>query len=356
MKLFTIGHCEMFDEVKFARQKNIPYFRTQEFSDLMLQTDSMLKKFASTDISSKTIYLTASGTAAMEAVVINCFGTEDNLLVINGGTFGQRFADICKVHGIIFSEIKLRHDEELTAKHFAKFENKNFSGLLVNLHETSTGQLYDLNLISNFCREKNIYLIVDAISSFLCDNLEMDKFKIDALITSSQKGVCCSPGMSIVLLNQKIIADRVLKSNVKSLYFDFKDYIKNFQRGQTPFTPAVGICIEINAALHRIEKIGLAQHLKSIETNALDFRKKIKNLPVTMPNFKLSNAITPILFEQNIAYKIFEILKNDYQIVVNPTGGELHEKSLRVSHIGNLTPIDNTILINHISEILNKLS
>lgn len=355
MKLFTIGPVEMFEEIKnIRRTQDIPYFRTKEFSNMMLDTDKILKKFIGTKENSQAIYLTASGTGAMEAVVLNCFSKNDKLLVINGGTFGQRFSEICTIHEIPFKEIKLQHDEKLSAQHFKKFENENFSGLLVNLHETSTGQLYDINLISEFCRQKNIFLVVDAISSFLCDPFEMDKFNIDAVITSSQKGLCVEPGMSVVILNEKIFSQRVLKSNLRSLYFDFKLYVENFKRGQTPFTPAVGICLEINAALHMIEKIGLEQHLKNIKINAVDFRNKISALPLSIPNFPLSNAITPIIFNENIAYEIFERLKNDYDIFVNPTGGEFGKNSLRVSHIGNLTPSDNTILINHISEILRK--
>ena len=72
----------------------MPYFRTPEFSQLMLETDCLMKRLVHTADSSRTIYLTASGTAAMEATVMNCFTPSDRLLVINGGTFGQRFVDI----------------------------------------------------------------------------------------------------------------------------------------------------------------------------------------------------------------------------------------------------------------------
>lgn len=354
MKLFTIGPVEMFDEVKNIRkQKDVPYFRTKEFSNLMLNTDALLKKFAGTSESSQTIYLTASGSGAMEAAILNCFSSEDNLLIINGGTFGQRFCDICKIHAIPYAEIKLRHDEELTAEHFKKFESRKFTALLVNIHETSTGQLYDIKIISDFCKRKNIYLVVDAISSFLCDAFDMDKFGVDVTITSSQKGVCVEPGMSMIILTQRIWQERVLKSNWRSLYFDFKDYAENFKRGQTPFTPAVGICLEMNASLNMIENIGLENHLYRIREQAEDFRAKIKILPVSIPKYKLSNALTPIIFETDSAYKIFEELKERYYIFVNPTGGELHEKSLRIAHIGNLTKDDNSVLVNRMKKIIS---
>lgn len=103
----------MFDEVKaiLADKDSVPYFRTKEFSEMMLAKDELLRKFAHADAGAKTIYLTASGTAAMEATVMNCFTEQDRLIVINGGSFGQRFVDICEVHHIPHDVVKLEYGE-----------------------------------------------------------------------------------------------------------------------------------------------------------------------------------------------------------------------------------------------------
>lgn len=355
MRLFTIGPVEMFDVVKKVRaaSDSVPYFRTEEFSRLMLDTDTLLKKFAGTDESSKTVYLTASGSGAMEAAVMNCFSSDDRLLVINGGSFGQRFCDICAIHGIPYDAIVLEYGEALSAGHLARYRDKQYAGLLVNIDETSTGQLYDIKLLSDFCHAKNMYLVVDAISSFLCDPFNMDKYGVDVMIASSQKGACISPGLSMVVLNHKIVKERVAHSKFKSLYFDFKSYFKNFERGQTPFTPAVGICVELNASLHMIDDIGLDNHLKHIAEVADDFRKKsVHVLPVYLPEFPLSNAITPLIFKEPMAYKVFEILKNKYGIFVNPTGGKLADISLRIAHIGQTDIGDNDILLEYMEKTM----
>lgn len=344
MRLFTVGPVQMREDIKRSGI-DIPYFRTQEFSELMLDSDRILKKLAGTNDTSKTIYLTASGTAAMEATIMNCFTPSDRLLIINGGTFGQRFVDLAHIHNIPYEEITLATGEVLNREHFIPFESTAFTALLVNIDETSTGQLYDIRLLSDFCTKKNMYLIVDAISSFLCDSYEMDKYHIDATIISSQKGTCIAPGLSMILLSERILKDRVEKSQIASLYFDFKSYLDNFTRGQTPFTPAVGICIQLNKALHLIEEIGLENHLAHIAEVADDFRRRITELPVKVPAYPLSNAITPIYFDEPIAYKVFETLKDKYDIMVNPTGGKLHDTVLRIAHIGDTTIKDNTVLI-----------
>ena len=96
----------------------------------------------------------------------------------------------------------------------------------------------------------------------------------------------------------------------------------------------MGVCVELHAALTMIDKIGLEEHLSKISRVAKDFRKRIKELPVNVPTYPLSNAVTPVIFDEPIAYRIFEYLKDNYGIYVNPTGGELHDISFRVAHIG----------------------
>ena len=356
MKLFTIGPVEMLPEIKKVGGEQIPYFRTDEFSNIMLESDRLIKKLMNSGENSKSIYLTASGTAAMEAALMNCILPTDKLLVINGGTFGARFSQICDIHEYDYCEIKLGGNEELTYKHLEEYENIEFNALVVNIDETSTGQLYDIELLSQFCKRKGMYLIVDAISSFLCDRYDMSKYDIDITIISSQKGLCIAPGLSIVVLSDRIVTDRILVNNVKSLYFNFKEYIADFERGQTPFTPCVGICLEMHKALAIVDSIGIDKYLNNIKTVALDFRNRIKDLPVSIPKFPLSNAITPVIFEKPIATKVFTTLKNEYQMMVNPTGGENKEYSIRVAHIGNTTVNDNEKLVLAIKEILKNIS
>lgn len=151
----------------------VPYFRTQEFSNLMIDSDKLLRKFMHAGDDSKAIYLTASGTGAMESVIMNCLRKDDRVLVIDGGTFGHRFVDLCELHGIPYIAIKLDPNEKLTMQHLSRYNGQKITALLVNIDETSTGQLYDINILSTFCKRNGCYLIVDAISSYLIDPYDM---------------------------------------------------------------------------------------------------------------------------------------------------------------------------------------
>src|SRR5574344_1026641 len=197
-KLFTIGPVQMYPSTEIVRANGFPHFRTSEYGELVKINLKRLATLIGTKFDDNLIYMSSSGTAAMEATIENCFINKDKVLVINGGSFGHRFCELLKWHNVSYDSVDINWNEALTQKHLEPFEGKKYTALLVNLHETYTGQLYDINLLSTFCKRNNMYLIVDAISTIFADKYEMDKHEIDVTIFSSQKGLCLSPGMSIV--------------------------------------------------------------------------------------------------------------------------------------------------------------
>ena len=350
MKLFCVGPVEMADDILKIGSRKLPYFRTQEFSQLLLDTEYMLKKLLGAGENSNVAILTASGTGAMEAAVINVFNKKDKVLVIDGGSFGRRFAQICNIHNIPCEVLKLDFGERLTYEHLEKYDKKGFTGMLVNLHETSTGQLYDIKMLSRFCKDNNMFLIVDAISTFLADSFDMEDYGIDLTIISSQKGLALYPGLSIICANSRIIEEKISCNSPPTLYFRLADYFENMERGQTPYTPAQGIIYQLNAKLKQIYETGVDVYIKRCKNLANDFRFRIKEIPVLIPSYPLSNALTPIILKNRNAYELFLQLKEKYNIIVTPSGGELRNILLRIGHIGELTVDDNKMLI----EILKK--
>mgnify|MGYP004556200081 CR=1 FL=1 len=350
-RLYTIGPVEMFKESLEIGGKQLPYFRTDEFSKIVLSAASGLKRLLFNE-DGEIIFLTASGTGAMEAVLMNCFSQNDNLIIIDGGSFGHRFTEICEVHQISYTAIKVEKDEMLTKSELEKCVNQGkFTGVLVNLDETSIGKLYDIQMISEVCRNNGLILVVDAISAFLADEVNMRKYGIDATIISSQKALSLAPGLSIVALSQRML-ERVNNINSGTVYFDFRSHLENMKRGQTPFTPAVRILIELEEAVRRFENIGIGNIIKNTHDIALDFRRKIQDIGLKIPSYALSNAVTPVIFENGNALDVYQTLRNKYGYTVNPNGGEVGKYMFRVAHIGNCSIDDNDKLIDAISEII----
>ncbi len=350
--LFTIGPVEMFPETLEIGGKEVPYFRNDEFSQVVFSASEGLNRLLFNK-NGEIILLTCSGTGAMEATIMNCFTKEDNLIVIDGGSFGHRFTQICEVHEIPYKAVKLDNEELTREKIDEVMGDEKFTGLLVNLDETSNGQLYDIDMISEVCKENDLVLVVDAISAFLADEVNMDKHGIDAVILSSQKALSLAPGLSIVALSEKMLK-RVESIDSKSVYFDFKDYLKNGERGQTPFTPAVRLIIELEDMVNRLEEKGIDNIINETHELAVYFRKRIREIGLDYPDYPLSNAVTPVIFPDENAQEVYRKLIDKYGLTVNPSGGEVADTMFRVSHVGNHSTEDFENLICAIEEIINS--
>lgn len=351
---FTVGPVMSSDEIRAIGTLQTPYFRTPEFSEMMLENERLVKKFAKADERARVCFMTTSGTGSMEATISNCFTQCDKLLIINGGSFGQRFVDLAKIYEIPHSVINIDYGKALTREQLYKYDEQGYTGLLVNVHETSTGVHYDIEMISEFCKKNNIFLVVDAISSFLCDEFDMKRLDVAVMITGSQKALACPPGISLIVLSPKAV-ERVYANNPKCMYLDLKLALKNGERGQTPFTPAVTTLMQINVRLKQIDKNGgVDVEIKRCADLAQDFRTRIKDLPFEIVSESPANGVTSIHPINTNAYKIFQILKDEYGIWVCPNGGDLADKIFRVGHIGCLTEKDNTTLIEAFHDLKKR--
>ncbi len=351
MKLFTVGPVMMYPDILEKSGEQLPYFRTSEFSEMMLESESMVKELMGASPDSKVAFLTASGTGAMEAAVAGFFTPSDRLLIVDGGGFGRRFCEICDVHGIPHDDVVLPFGKTLEESDLSPFEGVRYAGMLVNMDETSTGQLYDVRMLSRFCRSKGMFLVVDAISVFLADPLRMDEDGIDAVIVSSQKALSLAPGISLVAMNRRIREEKLDKTDSHLYYLDLKRHLKDQERGQTPFTPAVGTLIGLNMTLRSIRDAGVDAKVARTADLATYFRKGARDLGLKVPDYPLSNAVTPVLFESG-AYGVFERLRKEYGMTVTPSGGDLRERLLRVGHIGNVSREDYDSLLAAFGEIL----
>ena len=339
------------EKVRAVGGEQVPYFRTPEFSNLMFENERLMLKFAKAPEGSKAAFMTNSSTGSMEAVVMNCFDPSDRVLVIDGGSFGHRFVELCEIYEIPHEVLKLSYGQKLSREHLYEYDRQDFTGLLLNIDETSTGVLYDSEMIGTFCRNNNLFYVCDCVSAFLADPFDMAHCGADVMITGSQKVLACPPGISIIILAPRAV-ERVTTRKVKSMYFNIADVLKNMERGQTPFTPAVGILRQINTRLREIDAAGGAdKEIARVAAQAEDFREKIKDLPFEFVSESPANGVTSIHPINGNAYEIFEVLKDEYGIWICPNAGDLKNTIFRVGHIGYLSAKDNSTLIDALKDM-----
>lgn len=352
---FALGPVMSSDLILEVGSRQTPYFRTPEFSKVNLENEQLMKELLHASDDSRAIFLTGSGTSGMEATVMNVLNEDDKVLIVNGGGFGQRFVDLCNLHNIDCDDIKLEFGHCLTREKLFEYDGKDYTAFIVNICETSSGVYYDINLISEFCKKNNLLLIVDAVSSFLADDLNMVEHDVDVVITGSQKALACPPGIAIIVLSEDAIKC-VEKNTCKSMYFDFEDMLINGIRGQTPYTPAITIILQLNARLNQLKNDGgIEAEIQRISDLAEDFRSKITEFPFVVKSNCLSNAVTTVHSKEKIEANIVEILKNEYDIWVSTARDDLSKTMLfRVGHMGDLTPKDNDTLIEALRDIQKR--
>lgn len=346
---FTVGPVMSDPDIIEVANHSTPYFRNAEFSEIMKENEKYLLKYLNAPEGSRCVFLTASGTGAMESCVMNILNNRDRVIVVNGGTFGHRFVELCELHHRPYTEVKCEFGEPLQACQLEGLENH--SALLINMHETASGVLYDMRMVSDFCKKNHIMLIVDAISAFMADELDMSELEAAAVITGSQKALAVQPGISLIALAPKAL-DRVEQNDEICMYLSLKEALKNGTRGQTPYTPAVTILLQIHKRLVKIEESGgITKEHERIAEIAQDFRKSIRDLPLKIITDSPSNAVTALHPINTSAQEIIRVLKENYAIWVCPNGGDKADEVFRVGHIGYITKEDNLALCNALHEM-----
>jgi aspartate aminotransferase-like enzyme len=313
----------------------------------MLGCEDLLLKFSNAPEGSRVIFLTASGTAGMQAVVDNLLSQDDKSYVINGGGFGDRFVQILHKSDLSFTQRRVDKNDNL--KDIKNETINNHTTLIYNAHETTIGLKYNLKSLGIFAKNSGLFNIVDAISLFLTDKIDMQKDNIDTMIISSQKALALPPGLCMVILTPKAIKRL---NDVQNIYFDFKEYLKDGVRGQTPYTPAVTIILQLQKRLQKIDKIGLTKEISKKRKLANYFRKKIEHLPIKPYTKYMPNAMST--FEVKDANDVVNDIEKMYNIVLCPNAGELKDKVFRVSHMGAINKKDIDYLVESLDNYFSK--
>ncbi len=349
IRIFTPGPVPIEEHILAIGAKQPPYNRTNEFSHLTHEILSGLRYVFQT--SGEIALLTGSGTLAMEAAVLNFLTTTDKVIIVNGGTFGQRWCDLCRIHAIPYHEIRLAAGEDIDLNQLGEICSKEkYTALLINAHETSTGQLYDVQAISKIVRDFGLFYIVDAISTICADPFQMDDWDVDVAILSSQKAIALPPGLSFVAMGPKALNH--LKGNAaKTLYLNLPDYLADQQRGQLPYTPAIGLLLQLHQRLLDIQQHTMPEIVADHAQRSADFREDIIDLPFSPLPSRQSNAMTALICEGMDAVTVVHDLQSHYAIEVAPSGGALKHKLIRISHMGAQNRSDRDSIIAALADV-----
>lgn len=338
--LLSPGPTPLPEDVLVEASRPIIHHRTPEFCAIVADTIQGLKYVFQT---SEDVYiLTSSGTGAMEAAVVNLLSPGDKVITVNGGKFGARWGNICRQYQLKVEEIVLRWGESCPKEKIAEvlFSHPETKAVFTTLAETSTGTVYDIQGYGQLLEKTEIALVVDAISGLGATPCPMDDWKIDVLISGSQKSFMTPPGLAYISFSQKAWP-LVESSSLPRFYFDARAARKSLAKQTTPWTPAITLVRQQKKALDFIREITLDKlfdhhFILGKATRAGVLALDLKLLSDTPGNILTAVKVPPEL-DGNTLVKIMQDKYGAYIAgAQEPHKGEF----FRLAHLGYMSPFD----------------
>ena len=326
--------------------------RSKEFQDLVLSTTEKLKWLHQTQ--NDVLTITGSGTAAMEAGIINTLSKGDKVICGENGKFGQRWVKVAQAFGLEVIEINAKWGEPLNPESIKEVlendHNKEIKAVILTHSETSTGVINDLETISKYIQNHEKALsIIDCVTSIGACNVPTDKWELDIVASGSQKGYMIPPGLSFISVSKKAW-EACEKSNLPKFYLDLKNYKKSLKNNNNPYTPAVNLVFALEESLKMMQEEGLENIFQRHEKHKLAVANAMQalNLKLFADSKCLSPSVTAIASTQIDAENFRKIIKNKYDILLAGGQDDLKGKIFRVGHLGY---INNKDIISVITAI-----
>ncbi len=357
-RLFTPGPTPLQPRVQEALSREIVHHRTDEFRATFRECTAGLKSFLKTQ--DDVLLLSASGSGAMEAALVNVLSPGDAMLALVAGSFGQRWAEIGKAHGMDVRMLEAKWGEavEPSAVAEALAREPKLRAVFVQLNESSTGAAHDVQELARVCREQpDVLLVVDAISGAGAIALETAAWGVDVVVVGSQKALALPPGLAFVSLSARAV-QRMEAAATPRFYFDLRRERKAQAGGESAFTPPIALIVACKAALDFVASLGGVDGLvRNAGTLAAMTRHATAalGLPLVAPRHH-GDALTALYPPSGIdSGAIVKGLKSEFASTVAGGQGQLKGKIFRVAHLGFYDATDTLGLLGTLEIVLQRL-
>ena len=344
--LFTPGPTPIPPEALLAMAQPIDYHRSSATVALIKDVLEKLKHAFQTE--NDVLFLTSSGTGAMEGAVANLLSRNDKAIVIRSGKFGERWGEICNAYGVEVIPIDVRWGNSVDPQTVEALltEHADVKAVFATLCETSTGALHDIEALARLTRVRPSLLVVDAVSALGADDLQMDNWGVDVVVSCSQKGLMTPPGLAFAALNQRAW-NAVERSNLPKYYLDYRKAHESGLEGSVPYTPAVTLLTALQCALNRICEEGIRNTIARHNRLALATRGAIKALGLPLFAASPANTLTSIRLPEAIDGKAFiNLMRDTYGITYAGGQSQLSGKIVRIAHLGWMNENDVIVAIS----------
>jgi len=352
--LLNPGPVNLSKSVRHALTTGDVCHRETEFGDLVKRINKRLVEVYPSIENYESVVLSSSGTGAVEAMLTSFIQESEETLVVNNGVYGERMKKILEAQGkpVHSIEFDIRETINLNLLEDAIKKNKKITNLLMVHHETTTGRLNSINEVGLLCKQYNLRLYLDAVSSFGAEEIKADEINLFALAASANKCLHGAPGASFVVANQEMWSNKPKK--VSSVYLDLYNYHKlQHTDGFSPFTQATHVLFAFDKALDEFFLHGGWDKRNEVyrERANLILETLLRlGIETFIPKEDFSSVLHSYVLPKGSTYRNFHTYMKEHGFIVYQGQGELSKSIFRISTMGEISFRD----ISHLCDLLKK--
>ena len=353
--LLTPGPTPVPPEVLAAISQPVVHHRGPDFKPVYERTLVCLRDVFRTE--RDVLLFGSAGTGAMESAVANLCSPGERVLVVSAGHFGERWQAIASAYGAELETLEYAWGEVPAPDDVAArlAELGGAKAVFVTHSETSTGVVCDLQAIAAAVNEHGALSVVDAVSSLGAVPLETDAWRLDVVLSGSQKALMTPPGLAMASVSERAWAAR---GDSPRFYFDWERTRKAQASLDAPFTPPVSLIAGLDVALGLLLDAGLEATFERHVRLGRACREgaKAMGLELFSPDEDRSAVVTAIRAPDGIdATELVRDLRDRFGITIANGQGVLKGKIFRIGHIGYFDVFDITTALAAVELVLADL-
>ncbi|CAN8103542.1 unnamed protein product [Discula destructiva] len=312
------------------------------------ETLFMLRKlFQTTDPAAQPFVITGSGTLGWDLVAANLVEPGENVLVLTTGYFGDSFADCFKVYGANVTQLKPEVGSRPQLPEIEKaLKEKKYKVISVTHVDTSTGILSELEQLSALVHKVSpeTLLIVDGVCSVAGEDIDFDKWKLDGVISASQKAIGVPAGLSISMFSgraMKVLEER--KAPIGAYFASMNNWrpiMKNYEAKKPSYfaTPSPQLIHALNTALKQILAAPLSERFAKHVEASDRIKKAVSALGLKQVAAKpedQAHTMTAIYLPETVkAAEILPALAKRNVVFAGGIHKDIAPKYIRFGHMG----------------------
>lgn len=294
--------------------------------------------------------LSAAGSGAMEAALVNILSPADEALFVVSGKFGERWWKMGQAYGVKCYVLEVPWGEAVSLSQLEGELKKHprVKAVFCQACETSTAVAHPIQEMAGTIRQyaHDCLFVIDAMTAMGAMPLPMDEWDLDVVVSGSQKAFMLPAGLSFIALSERAWK-AANKCTTPKFYFDLAAELEANSKNETRFSSAVSLIRGLHSALkenfaedERIKKIRrcetLAHATREICTKCYGMEVYAK---------APSSSVTAINIPAAIQDKgLNKVLLNKYNLFIGGGQDHLKGKIFRIGHLGHITDGDQLFL------------